>query len=87
MDDVTRECLAAIPDTSISGKRVARELTALIDTRGKPGVIVSDNGTEFTSNAILGWAKDQRIEWQDKKFSRFLKGVLRVELKESASHY
>jgi len=26
-DDVTRECLAAIPDTSISGKRVARELT------------------------------------------------------------
>ena len=63
VDDVTRECLAAIPDTSISGKRVARELTALIDTRGKPGVIVSDNGTEFTSNAILGWAKDQRIEW------------------------
>ena len=27
VDDVTRECLAAIPDTSISGKRVARELT------------------------------------------------------------
>ena len=28
VDDVTRECLAAIPDTSISGRRVARELTA-----------------------------------------------------------
>jgi putative transposase len=26
VDDVTRECLAAIPDTSISGRRVAREL-------------------------------------------------------------
>ena len=63
MDDVTRECLAAIPDTSISGKRVARELTALIHARGKPGMIVSDNGTEFTSNAILGWAKDHRVEW------------------------
>jgi len=63
VDDVTRECLAAIPDTSISGKRVARELTALIDTRGKPQMIVSDNGTEFTSNAILGWAKDHRVEW------------------------
>src|SRR5215204_1132934 len=63
VDDVTRECLAAIPDTSISGKRVARELTELIDVRGKPGMIVSDNGTEFTSNAILGWAKDQRVEW------------------------
>ena len=33
VDDVTRECLAAIPDTSISGKRVARELSALIDRR------------------------------------------------------
>ncbi len=30
VDDVTRECLAAIPDTSISGRRVARELSALI---------------------------------------------------------
>ena len=63
VDDVTRECLAAIPDTSISGKRVARELTALIDARGKPQMIVSDNGTEFTSNAILSWAKEHRVEW------------------------
>ena len=42
VDDVTRECLAAIPDTSISGKRVVRELTELIAVRGKPGMIVSD---------------------------------------------
>jgi transposase InsO family protein len=53
VDDVTRECLAAIPDTSISGKRVARELMALIGGRGKPRMIVSDNGTECTSSAIL----------------------------------
>jgi transposase InsO family protein len=63
VDDVTRECLAAIPDTSISGKRVACELTTLISLRGKPEMIVSDNGTEFTSNAILGWAKDQAVAW------------------------
>jgi putative transposase len=63
VDDVTRECLAAIPDTSISGKRVARELTTLIGVRGKPGMIVSDNGTEFTSNAILSWAKDHAVDW------------------------
>ena len=43
VDDVTRECLAAIPDTSISGRRVARELTTLIEQPGKPGMIVSDN--------------------------------------------
>lgn len=63
VDDVTRECLAAIPDTSISGRRVARELTFLIDRRGKPGMIVSDNGTELTSNAILRWCSEHRIEW------------------------
>src|SRR5665811_2162826 len=53
VDDFTRECLAAVPDTSISGKRVARELSSLVERRGKPTMIVSDNGTEFTSNAIL----------------------------------
>ena len=63
VDDVTRECLAAIPDTSISGKRVARELTALVTHRGRPSMIVSDNGTEFTSTAILAWAEDHRVAW------------------------
>ena len=63
VDDVTRECLAAIPDTSISGRRVARELTALIERRGRPGMIVSDNGTELTSNAILKWCAEHKVEW------------------------
>ncbi len=63
MDDVTRECLGAIPDTSISGRRVARELSAIIERRGKPDMIVSDNGTELTSNAILTWCAERKIEW------------------------
>ena len=63
VDDVTRECLAAVADTSISGKRVARELADLVAQRGKPTTIVSDNGTELTSNAILSWAGDAGIEW------------------------
>ena len=63
VDDVTCECLAAVPDTSISGKRVVRELTALIAQRGKPGMIVSDNGTELTSNAVLQWCSDAKVEW------------------------
>ena len=62
VDDVTKECLAAIADTSISGRRVARELTALIERRGKPGLIVSDHGTEFTSNAMLAWSSDT-VAW------------------------
>ncbi|PKP98717.1 MAG: IS3 family transposase [Alphaproteobacteria bacterium HGW-Alphaproteobacteria-15] len=63
VDDVTRECLAAVPDTSISGRRVVRELTELITRRGKPGMIVSDNGTELTSNAVLAWCGEIGVEW------------------------
>ena len=63
IDDVTKECLAAIADTSISGRRVARELDAIIARRGKPDLIVSDHGTEFTSNAMLAWAQSSRIAW------------------------
>ncbi len=37
IDDVTRECLAAVPDTSLSGKRVVREMDALIARRSRPG--------------------------------------------------
>jgi hypothetical protein len=31
--------------------------------RGKPGMIVSDNGIQFTSNAILAWSRDRKVEW------------------------
>jgi putative transposase len=63
VDDCTRECLALVPDTSISGIRVARELDRLLVAYGKPKTIVSDNGTELTSNAILRWADDHKLEW------------------------
>ena len=63
VDDCTRECLALIPDTSISGIRVARELDRLLADRGKPKMIVSDNGTELTSNAILQWSDDHAVAW------------------------
>ena len=63
VDDVTRECLRAVVDTSISGRRVVRELTDLIAERGKPKMIVSDNGTELTSNAVLAWSGDVGVEW------------------------
>ena len=63
VDDVARGCLAAVPDTSISGKRVARELLTLIRRRGPPRMIFSDHGTEFTSNAILAWTSESKAEW------------------------
>jgi len=63
VDDCTRECLALVADTSLSGMRVARELDRLVAERGRPRMIVSDNGSEFTSNAILAWADQNRVEW------------------------
>jgi transposase InsO family protein len=63
VDDVTKECLGAIADTSVSGRRVARELTSIVSKRGKPGSIVWDNGTEFTCNAMLAWCKDNAVDW------------------------
>ena len=64
IDDYSRECLALVADTSLSGGRVARELDAIIAKRGsKPKTIVSDNGTEFTSMAILKWCQETNVGW------------------------
>lgn len=64
VDDFSRECLKMVVDTSLSGKRVARELTGLIAEKGMPLAITSDNGTEFTSNAILKWSQENCVNWQ-----------------------
>ncbi len=87
-DDCTRECLALVADTSIPGRRVARELDAIIAWRGKPTTIVSDNGTALTSNAILEWADERQVGWQyiapgrpqQNGFSESFNGRLRDEL-------
>jgi putative transposase len=63
VDDYTRECLALVADTSLSGARVARELTSLMGSRRRPHTVVSDNGTELTSSAILRWSQERRVEW------------------------
>ena len=52
-------------DTSISGARAAQELDALVRLNAKPTSIVSDNGTEFTSRAILQWAHENGVDWHD----------------------
>jgi putative transposase len=52
VDDFTRETLAIVVDTSLSGVRVGRELDRIIARRGRPAMIASDIGTELTSHAI-----------------------------------
>jgi putative transposase len=63
VDDFTRECLGLVVDTSLTGLRVARELDRIAELRGYPGMLVSDNGTELTSNAILAWQQEHAVEW------------------------
>jgi len=61
--DFSRECLGLVVDTSLTGPRVTRELNRIIETRGCPHMIVSNNGTELTSNAILGWQQEHGVDW------------------------
>ncbi|MBO9398116.1 IS3 family transposase [Shimia sp. R9_2] len=63
IDDFSRECLAAVVDTSIGGARVARELDRIAQLRGYPCLVVSDNGTELTSNALLKRQEDRKVDW------------------------
>jgi len=63
IDDFSRECLTAIVDTSIGGARVVRELDRIAELRGYPCLLVSDNGTELTSNALLKWQEERKVDW------------------------
>jgi putative transposase len=61
IDDFSRECLASIVDTSLSGIRVGRELDRIAVMQGYPCMVVSDNGTELTSNAIFKWQEGRKV--------------------------
>ena len=88
VDDFTRECLALVPDTSLPGLRVVREIEAVIAARGRPAMCVSDNGTELTSMAVLRWSQERQVEWhyiapgkpQQNAFIESFNGRLRDEL-------
>ena len=68
---------------------MARELDDIVRRRGqRPDTIVSDNGTELTSNAILSWAQEAGVGWhyiapgkpQQNGFIESFNGRLRDEL-------
>ena len=66
VDDFTRECLSLVVDTSLSGLRVGRELDGIAELRAcRLAMIVSDNGTELTSHAILRWQDERLVLWHD----------------------
>jgi putative transposase len=63
VDDYSRECLGLVVDTSLSGVRVSRELDRIAGLRGYPAMVVSDNGTELTSHAMLRWQEQRSVLW------------------------
>lgn len=63
LDEFSRESLCMHSDRSISSKQVIRLLNQLIDFRGKPEAIRSDNGSEFLSKDIVDWGKKHEIDW------------------------
>lgn len=56
VDDCTHESVGIVPEHTIGGDHLTRLLDALCSQRGRPMVIRSDNGPEFTGKAMLTWA-------------------------------
>ncbi len=56
VDDATHESVAVVPEHTIGGDHLTRILDGICSQRGKPMIIRSDNGPEFTGKAMLTWA-------------------------------
>ena len=64
IDHYSRECLKIEVKYGLNGQSVLEALNILIQDKGKPETILSDNGTEFTSNKTLSWQKEGNISWE-----------------------
>jgi putative transposase len=63
VDPFTRECLELETDLAFSGVRLSRVLDMLMVSRGKPETVMSDNGPEFQSRAMMKWITSNRVHW------------------------
>ena len=64
IDVYTRQCLKIVVDTSLNGKRVVKALEEVMIEYGLPEEIISDNGTEFTSNGVVSWYEGRQQAWR-----------------------
>ena len=62
IDDFNREALSIDIDLSLPSERVVRALDQIIEWRGKPLTIRSDNGPEYISSTLANWARNQGIK-------------------------
>ncbi len=62
VDEATREAVVQEPARHHSGHTVAEMLDRAIAERGAPGLILADNGPEFTSKALGRWAYEKKVQ-------------------------
>ena len=62
VDDFTRECLALEISYSFGSADVIRKLEDLAFERGFPETLRFDNGSEFTSHAMLRWGAERKLQ-------------------------
>lgn len=62
IDDYNRECLAIEIGVSICSQRVTRVLDWIIELRGQPAQIRTDNGPEYTSHHYIDWCEANNIK-------------------------
>ena len=88
IDEYTRKCLAIRVGSSLKTDDVLETLSTLFITEGVPEYIRSDNGSEFTANALRKWlesigVKTAYIEpgspWEN-GYNESFNGKLRDEL-------
>lgn len=88
IDEYTRECLSMLVSRRIRSEEVLEQLYDLFLTRGVPEYLRSDNGSEFTANAVRKWLEDLGVStlyiepgspWENGYVESFI-GKLRDEL-------
>jgi putative transposase len=90
VDEFTRECLAIEVEHRMAAGAMARMLLLVMETRGRPEFVRSDNGPEFIAKALMRMLAGEGIKcrhidpgspWQNGKTERF-NGTLRSECTE-----
>jgi len=87
VDEFTRECLTIRVERSLKAKDVQDTLAKVMQERGHPCYLRSDNGSEFIEKSLQKWLRDKGIDaifiepgspWQNGKCESF-NGKLRDE--------
>lgn len=61
LDEFTRECLGILVATSILSEDVIAFLAGILQQRSAPVLLRSDNGSEFTADAVQDWLAEKHV--------------------------